>query len=155
MLCPSAEKACADLCVLSIRPCTPRLRRLSGVAPPGFVLRRYLLADLGQESGCPQRVPAFTGAGVHEVCVDGTDAAGNIGAKECILLAVFDPDGGFVTGGGWINSPGGAYTPDPSLKGKANFGFVSKYKKGAIIPTGVTEFRFKVANLNFHSNTYE
>ena len=80
---------------------------------------------------------------------------GNRGPKECILLAVYDPDGGFVTGGGWINSPLGAYTPDPSLTGKANFGFVSKYKKGATIPTGVTEFQFKVANLNFYSNTYE
>jgi len=32
---------------------------------------------------------------------------------------------------------------------------VSKYKKGANIPTGVTEFTFKVADLNFHSNDYE
>ncbi len=32
--------------------------------------------------------------------------------------------------------PDGAYIPDPSLTGKANFGFVSTYKKGAAIPTG-------------------
>lgn len=36
-----------------------------------------------------------------------------------------------------------------------NFGFVSKYKKGANIPTGVTQFNFNVADLNFHSNVYE
>jgi len=30
---------------------------------------------------------------------------------------------------------------------------VSKYKKGANIPTGVTEFQFKIADLNFHSTT--
>jgi hypothetical protein len=60
-----------------------------------------------------------------------------------------------VTGGGWIDSPAKAYTADPSLTGKANFGFVSKYQKGANVPTGVTEFQFKVADLNFHSNNYE
>ena len=70
-------------------------------------------------------------------------------------MVVYNPEGGFVTGGGWINPPQGAYTGDPSLTGKANFGFVSKYKKGATIPTGQTEFKFKVADLNFHSASYD
>ena len=70
-------------------------------------------------------------------------------------IVVFDATGGFVTGGGWIHSPEGAYYPDISLTGKASFGFVSKYKKGANVPTGNTEFQFKVANLNFHSDSYE
>jgi hypothetical protein len=39
--------------------------------------------------------------------------------------------------------------------GKATFGFVSKYKKGASIPTGTTEFQFKAGGLNFHSSNYE
>jgi hypothetical protein len=39
--------------------------------------------------------------------------------------------------------------------GKANFGFVAKYKKGATIPEGQTEFQFKAGNLNFHSTTYQ
>lgn len=95
------------------------------------------------------------GAGVYEICVSAKDAAGNAGAPECLLLAVYDPAGGFVTGGGWIQSPAGAYVPDPSLSGKANFGFVSKYQKGATTPTGNTEFQFKAGNLNFHSDSYE
>jgi len=70
-------------------------------------------------------------------------------------LIVYDSEGGFATGGGWIDSSEGAYTPQPSLTGKANFGFVSKYKKGATTPTGQTEFQFKVADLNFHSDTYD
>ena len=41
------------------------------------------------------------------------------------------------------------------MTGKANFGFVSKYKKGASTPTGETEFQFKVADLNFHSDSYD
>ncbi len=60
-----------------------------------------------------------------------------------------------MTGGGWLDSPAGAYIADPSLTGKANFGFVSKYKQGATVPTGKTSFRFKAGDLNFHSSSYE
>ena len=97
----------------------------------------------------------FTSAGVHNLCVTGADAAGNVSAPECTLLAVYDPSAGFVTGGGWINSPAGAYVANLTLTGKANFGFVSKYQKGANVPTGETEFQFKAGNLNFHSTSYD
>ena len=50
-------------------------------------------------------------------------------------FVAYDLDGGFVTGGGLIDSPTGVYKPDPDLTGKATFGFVSKYKKGANTPT--------------------
>ena len=70
-------------------------------------------------------------------------------------IVAYDPSGGFVTGGGWINSPLGAYQPNPSLTGKANFGFEVKYKKGATVPSGNTEFQFHAGNLNFHSKTFE
>jgi hypothetical protein len=56
---------------------------------------------------------------------------------------------------GGIDSPEGAYSADPDLTGKANFGFVAKYKKGANVPTGRTEFRFKAGDLNFHSTSYD
>ena len=32
---------------------------------------------------------------------------------------------------------------------------MSKYKKGASVPTGNTEFQFRAATLNFHSSEYE
>ncbi len=70
-------------------------------------------------------------------------------------MVVYDPAAGFVTGGGWINSPAGAYAADPTLTGKANFGFVSKYQKGATVPTGKTEFQFKAGGLNFQSTSYD
>jgi hypothetical protein len=70
-------------------------------------------------------------------------------------IVVYDPNDGFVTGGGWINSPKGAYYPDPELTGTANFGFVAKYKKGTQIPMGNTEFQFQLADLNFHSSSYD
>jgi hypothetical protein len=46
--------------------------------------------------------------GLYEVCVQGTDGAGNTSVPECASVAVYDPSGGFVTGGGWIDSPPGA-----------------------------------------------
>jgi hypothetical protein len=71
------------------------------------------------------------------------------------MVVIYDPNAGFVTGGGWINSPAGAYPANPTLTGKANFGFVSKYKKGANVPDGNTEFQFKAGDINFHSEIYE
>ncbi|HEU4648520.1 MAG TPA: YDG domain-containing protein, partial [Gemmatimonadales bacterium] len=93
--------------------------------------------------------------GVYSLCLRGTDFAGNTSAPQCTLAAVYDASAGFVTGGGWINSPAGAYVANPSLTGKANFGFVSKYQKGATVPTGDTEFQFQTAGLNFKSTSYD
>ena len=73
-------------------------------------------------------------------------------------LIAYDPSAGFVTGGGWIMSPVGACQFEACTNdttGKATFGFVSKYKKGAATPTGQTQFQFKTGNLNFHSDSYE
>ena len=97
----------------------------------------------------------YATAGVHTVRLTVTDDNGDEGLSEFRFVVVYDPDGGFVTGGGWIDSPAGAYAADASLTGKANFGFVSKYKKGATVPTGQTQFQFKVADLKFHSSQYE
>jgi hypothetical protein len=49
--------------------------------------------------------------GLYNVCVRGTDADGNTSAVECVTLVVYDPAGGFVTGGGWIDSQAGAHKP--------------------------------------------
>ncbi|MDQ4075628.1 MAG: hypothetical protein M3220_05190, partial [Chloroflexota bacterium] len=96
----------------------------------------------------------FASAGVHNICARATDTAGNVGAEVCTLVAVYDPSAGFITGGGWIDSPLGAYAGDPLLEGKANFGFVSKYKKGATTPDGQTQFQFHAAGFTFHSTSY-
>jgi hypothetical protein len=98
---------------------------------------------------------AYTNAGVYTVRLTVTNQVGTSAQAVFQFVVVFDPDGGFVTGGGWINSPAGAYSGNPSLSGKATFGFVSKYLRGATVPTGNTEFQFKVASLNFKSSVYE
>ena len=71
------------------------------------------------------------------------------------MVVVYDPSGGFVTGGGWIDSPVNANYQYMQTGGKANFGFVAKYKKGANVPDGNTQFQFKAGDLNFHSSSYE
>jgi len=98
---------------------------------------------------------SYTSANIYTPLVIVTDGDGGSDSETFEFIVVYDPSGGFVTGGGWIDSPAGAFPADSDLTGKANFGFVSKFKKGTTIPTGVTEFQFKVADLNFHSDSYE
>jgi hypothetical protein len=96
----------------------------------------------------------YTTSGVFTVNVTVTDDDNGSGVSTYEFVVIYDANNGFVTGGGWIDSPPGAYGDNPSLTGKANFGFVSKYKKGATVPDGNTEFQFKAGDLNFHSESY-
>lgn len=96
----------------------------------------------------------YTTPGVYTVTMAAHDDDDGT-ATDSVLVIVYDPSAGFVTGGGWIDSPAGAYRADETLSGRANFGFVSKYKKGATTPTGETQFRFQAASFNFHSASYE
>lgn len=97
----------------------------------------------------------YTTPGVYILEIQVKDDCGETASLVYQYIVAYDPSGGFVTGGGWINSPAGAYTADPSLAGKANFGFVSKYKKGQTVPTGNTEFQFKAGDLNFKSSLFD
>lgn len=98
---------------------------------------------------------SFPAASVNEICVVARDGAGNVSQPVCQFAVAYDPNGGFVTGGGWIQSPVGAFTANPSLTGTANFGFVSKYQNGATTPSGNTNFVFHAAGLYFRSTEYQ
>jgi hypothetical protein len=102
----------------------------------------------------------YTAPGVYSVVVTITDDDTGSASRGIDLqyIVIFDPDAGFVTGGGWIMSPVGACQLTPacaSQTGKANFGFVSKYKKGSNTPDGQTEFQFQAGDINFHSSDYD
>lgn len=97
----------------------------------------------------------FTQQGVYTVEMHVQDDDGAASNILTVMVTVYDPNGGFVTGGGWILSPAGASVLDPSATGKASFGFVSKYRKGSHTPEGQTEFQFKAGDLNFHSSAYD
>jgi hypothetical protein len=98
---------------------------------------------------------AYLSAGVYTITLTVENADGGMGSAEYSYVVIYDPNAGFVTGGGWIWSPLNTTYQYMTEEGKATFGFVSKYQKGAKIPTGETEFQFKTTNLNFHSGSYE
>jgi hypothetical protein len=98
---------------------------------------------------------AYSEAGIYTLRVQVQDDDGAWAEAFSGYVVVYDPAGGFVTGGGWIHSPEGAYVADPGVAGKASFGLVAKYRKGANAPIGNTQFQFKAGDLNFHSDVYD
>ena len=106
-------------------------------------------------SGYCEQTHTFTAAGVYAVGITVTDDDTGAATTTYQFVVVYDPSAGFVTGGGWINSPAGAYMADQSLTGKANFGFVSRYQRGQSVPSGETEFQFHAAGFKFKSTSYD
>ncbi|HEV8637511.1 MAG TPA: phosphatidylinositol-specific phospholipase C domain-containing protein [Chloroflexota bacterium] len=106
---------------------------------------------------------AFATPGVYAVKLAVTDDDGGVGTASTVnsldaSVVVYDPNGGFVTGGGWFDSPAGACrltTACAGAIGKASFGFVARYRPGATVPNGESEFQFKAGNLNFHTLAYD
>ncbi len=110
-------------------------------------------------SGTVSDTYTFTNVGIYPITLKVTDDDGGFGTANTIsgvaaMVVVYDT-GTSVTGGGWFDSPEGAYLWGPYDTGKATFAFVAKYRKGATIPTGETEFRFNTADLSFHSESYD
>ncbi len=86
-----------------------------------------------------------------------TDHCGETAEAYYEYIVIFDPTGGFVTGGGWIDSPVGASKLYPLVTGKANFGFNAKYKNGKNNTNevdGNTNFQFKAGDLHFSSSAH-
>jgi PKD repeat protein len=125
-----------------------------------FELGSGLVIPASAEHGMLSASVTFTQPGVYTVTAsvsdddDGTGSLSSAGSVTAFVV-VYDPGGSFVTGGGWISSPAGAYAAEPTFIGKASFGFVAKYKPGASTPSGNTEFQFKAGDLSFRSTSYE
>jgi hypothetical protein len=99
---------------------------------------------------------SYAEPGVYPVVLKIMDQEGNqLDQAVYQYVVVYDPTAGFVTGGGWFNSQAGAYKDKPSMEGQATFGFVSRYKKGADVPTGNTAFEFSAGDLQFQSTSYD
>jgi hypothetical protein len=73
------------------------------------------------------------------------------------LLVVYDPSGGFATGGGWLvpgsaTSDTGDALPGLDSSSKANFGFVVKYQNGSsTVPAGNLQFDYNVGSFHLKS----
>jgi hypothetical protein len=99
---------------------------------------------------------AMLGAGMYAVTLGVRDDDGGEDTRAAsAYVVVYDPAAGFVTGGGWIHAPAGAYDPDPSAAGKATFGLVTRYEPGAPVPGGNLEFHFGAGSLHFKSTGYQ
>jgi hypothetical protein len=110
---------------------------------------------VNQASNTVAGTHTYVNAGVYKVTLTVVDNFWASNADVYEFIVIYNPESGFVTGGGWIDSPAGAYPADPTLTGKANFGFNAKYKKGQSTPDGNTQFQFKAGDLNFKSSSYE
>ncbi|HEY2163697.1 MAG TPA: Ig-like domain-containing protein, partial [Gemmatimonadaceae bacterium] len=96
----------------------------------------------------------YAAPGVYTIVAHINDAGGlSVDATCKSSVVVFDSNGGFVTGGGWINSPPGASANvgGAASAGKAAFGLVEKYQKGQSTPDGNTEFQ--APGLDFKSTS--
>ncbi|WP_415830526.1 MBG domain-containing protein [Gillisia limnaea] len=84
-------------------------------------------------------------------------AGGGCSSSEA-YLPVYDPNGGFVTGGGWIYSVAGNMGAQSPAEGKANFGFNAKYKTGKNNMTevdGNTNFQFQAGDLHLKGLSHD
>ncbi len=131
------------------------------VGDPAGVAVQFLWGD-GTETvvnpsvaGSASPTHLYAAPGVYGVTVQVMDAQGDVREGRFEFVVIYDPNGGFVTGGGWIDSPAGDYVFDPTLAGKATFGFNSRYQKGKTVPTGETQFQFQAGDFKFHSTAYE
>ena len=106
----------------------------------------------------------FTTPGVYSITLAVTDDDGGTGTANTVggpnglpaRIIVYDPNAGFVTGGGYINHTATGMIPaGPAMASKANYGFNAKYKKGSSVPDGEVEFQHKPGNINFHSTSLD
>lgn len=88
-------------------------------------------------------------SGVYTLLVVATDNRGNTAESDPVFFVVYDPEGGFATGGGWICPDEESTLPG----GKATFGFVAKYKQDS--STGNLEFQYHDAEINLKSTTID
>jgi hypothetical protein len=89
----------------------------------------YTVTVATNSLGVAESTLPLSGLGVNLYKVIATTGTGC--GSSTAYLSVYDPNAGFVTGGGWIMSPAGAYAANVTLTGKSNFGFNAQYKNGS------------------------
>lgn len=85
-------------------------------------------ATAGTDGNC-NRSHSFPHPGMYTIDLAVSDDDGG-SDRRTVLVVVYDPDAGFVTAGGFIDSPAGALHSAPDATGKGHFQFNPKYHKG-------------------------
>jgi hypothetical protein len=107
---------------------------------------RYI--EVPRQRGIVTAAHSYSAAGLYMVTVTVSDAQGDRATATFEHVVIYDPDAGFVTGGGWLRWPDTdlGLSAKGSTKGKANFGFVARYPKGAVVPDGQVELQSWIGN---------
>jgi hypothetical protein len=143
----------------------------SATAPTGFVTfsrdgvlsipptQCTLTTGPGSTSSCSVTLTSGTAkVEVIGATYSGSNVHASSSATTPAIIVFYDPNGGFVTGGGYVTHNPAWTVPQYLTPGKDNFGFVAKYKKNApapAAPEGETEFQCKVCDINFHSSSLD
>lgn len=108
--------------------------------------------DQSPGSGSATAGHSYAAPGFYTVTVTVWDDDGDSDTATLGEVFVFDPDT-FVTGGGWVDSPAGAWVDRPSHTGKATFGFIARYDRNGTV-RGSVEFQVH-KGMNFRSTRFE
>lgn len=92
---------------------------------------------------------AYTVAGTYSIKVK-VSRGSSFGSSTFAPVVIYDPSAGFLTGGGWFNSPLGASVANPGFSGKVNFETSVKYDAG--VPQGMT--KVSLPGINFSATSF-
>lgn len=113
----------------------------------------------GSKSGTVTGTYTFTTPGVYKIRLKVTDNTGQTswvdtaGDVEAIVV-IYDPNGGYTIGGGYISTYPGSYPANLNKVGKLSFGFNSKYTN-ATNPKGETQVQFAMGGFEFNALNYD
>ncbi|MCO1597065.1 PKD domain-containing protein [Micromonospora sp. RHAY321] len=80
------------------------------------------------------REHTYTAPGMYTISTGVADDDDGIADAASVMVIVYDPEGGFSTQGGFLDSPAGALTGAPNVAGKLTFTFNPKYLPGEAGP---------------------
>ena len=103
-------------------------------------------------SGSASAGHRYSEPGFYTVSVTVWDDDGGHDSAVLGEVFVFDPDT-FVTGGGWVASPEGAWVDSPSTEGKGTFGFVARYDRSGEV-RGNLEFQLH-KGIRLHARSFD
>ncbi|MBI2865064.1 MAG: PKD domain-containing protein [Chloroflexi bacterium] len=106
-------------------------------------------------SGTASGSHTYAAAGFYTVTLTVADKDGASAQQSYKYVVVYDPEAGFIDGGGTVESSAGFYRANQSLSGRLIFAFTARYQRDATVPTGQTEVQFQAGNLRFDSTGYD